>query len=183
MVTNHSKEIRDVSRSVYYQFLMEYDQSKGRLEKQFKFMVDNLQYPTESGRQSVMELINLIITKANPALLSKLSSSFFLALVNVSFNDDAPRCREMASVLISTMLPKLENKDLEIVEKYIAAWLKQVDNASFLNLGLRTYKVYLKSIGFEHTIELDELAIKRIRYILSDTSVGSEHQWDWYTQL
>lgn len=178
MVTNHSKEIRDVSRSVYYQFLMEYDQSKGRLEKQFKFMVDNLQYPTESGRQSVMELINLIITKANPALLSKLSSSFFLALVNVSFNDDAPRCREMASVLISTMLPKLENKDLEIVEKYIAAWLKQVDNASFLNLGLRTYKVYLKSIGFEHTIELDELAIKRIRYILSDTSVGSEHQWD-----
>ncbi|CAI4037240.1 hypothetical protein SMKI_02G1080 [Saccharomyces mikatae IFO 1815] len=178
MVTNHSKEIRDVSRSVYYQFLMEYDQSKGRLEKQFKFMVDNLQYPTESGRQSVMELINLIITKANPALLSRLSSSFFLALVNVSFNDDAPRCREMASVLISTMLLKLENKDLEIVEKYIAAWLKQADNASFLNLGLRTYKVYLKSIGFGHTIELDELAIKRIRYVLTDTSVGSKHEWD-----
>ncbi|KOH00840.1 Utp20p [Saccharomyces eubayanus] len=178
MVTNHSKEIRDVSRSVYYQFLMEYDQSKGRLEKQFKFMVDNLQYPTESGRQSVMELINLIITKANPALLSRLSSSFFLALVNVSFNDDAPRCREMASVLLSTMLPKLENKDLEIVEKYVTAWLKQAENASFLNLGLRVYKIYLKSVGFEHNADLDEFAIKRIRYVLTDTSVGSKHEWD-----
>ena len=28
MIVNHSKEIRDMSRSVYFQFLMEYDQGK-----------------------------------------------------------------------------------------------------------------------------------------------------------
>lgn len=63
---------------VFLSLLMEYDQSKGRLEKQFKFMVDNLQYPAPDGKQSVMELINLIVTKANPELLSKLASSFSL---------------------------------------------------------------------------------------------------------
>ncbi|CAR25627.1 ZYRO0A04356p [Zygosaccharomyces rouxii] len=178
MVTNHSKEIRDVSRSVYYQFLMEYDQSKGRLEKQFKFMVDNLQYPSQDGRQSVMELINLIVNKANSVLLSKLSSSFFVALANVFFNDDAPRCREMASLLLSKLLSKLDPESLTTVEKYITAWLKQVQNVTFMNLGLRVYKVYLTSIGLEHNAALDELAMNRVKTIISNTDVGSESQWD-----
>ncbi|GAV51625.1 hypothetical protein ZYGR_0AF00960 [Zygosaccharomyces rouxii] len=178
MITNHSKEIRDVSRSVYYQFLMEYDQSKGRLEKQFKFMVDNLQYPSQDGRQSVMELINLIVNKANPVLLSKLSSSFFVALANVFFNDDAPRCREMASLLLSKLLSKLDPESLVTVEKYITAWLKQAQNATFMNLGLRVYKIYLTSIGLGRNAVLDELAMNRVKTIVSNTDVGSESQWD-----
>lgn len=184
MVTNHSKEIRDVSRSVYFQFLMEYDQSRGRLEKQFKFMIDNLQYPSQEGRQSVMELINLIVSKANIALISKLSSSFFLALANVSFNDDAARCREMATLLLSSLLQKLGPSDLEIVTKYIVAWLKQIHEAQFLGLGLRIYKIYVSSIGFEQNSVLNELAINRIKMIISDTDVGSDIQWDLvYTAL
>lgn len=178
MVTNHSKEIRDVSRSVYYQFLMEYDQSRGRLEKQFKFMVDNLQYPAQAGRQSVMELINLIVNKANPVLLSKLSSSFFVALANVFFNDDAPRCREMASLLLSKLLSRLDAESLETVEKYITAWLKQAQDAIFINLGLRIYKIYLNSIGLGRNPTLDELAMSRVKIIVSHTDVGSESQWD-----
>ncbi|CCD22976.1 Utp20p NDAI_0A08230 [Naumovozyma dairenensis CBS 421] len=178
MVTNHSKEIRDVSRSVYYQFLMEYDQSKGRLEKQFKFMVDNLEYPSQEGRQSVMELINLIITKSTPELLAKLSSSFFISLANVSFNDDSPRCREMATVLLTHMFKVLEPSSLSTIEKYIIAWLKQSEDYTFLNLGLRVYKIYLTSVGLGKNIQLDELAINRIRWILSETGVGSEVPWD-----
>ena len=172
MVTNHSKEIRDVSRSVYYQFLMEYDQSKGRLEKQFKFMVDNLQYPSQDGRQSIMELVNLIINKATPELLSKLSSSFFISLANVSFNDDAPRCREMASVLLTKMFKVVQPSSLSTMEKYIIAWLKQSDQPTFLNLGLRIYKLYLTSMGFGTNETLDDLAISRISSVLSDTAVA-----------
>ena len=184
VVTNHSKEIRDVSRSVYYQFLMEYDQSKGRLERQFKFMVDNLQYPSQEGRQSIMELINLIVTKANAPLLAKLSSSFFVSLANVSFNDDAPKCREMASVLLANLLKKLEPSSLDTIEKYITAWLKQAADQSFLNLGLRIYKIYLSSVGLGNNKDLDDLAISRVKSIISDTDVGSEMQWDViYTSL
>ncbi|AQZ17653.1 UTP20 (YBL004W) [Zygosaccharomyces parabailii] len=178
MVTNHSKEIRDVSRSVYYQFLMEYDQSKGRLEKQFKFMIDNLQYPSQEGRQSVMELVNLIVNKANSMLLSKLSSSFFVALANVFFNDDAPRCREMASLLLTNLLQKLDSESLKPIEKYIIAWLKQVQEPTFLNLGLRVYKVYMSTLGLGKNSTLDELAISRMRSIIFDTDVGSEQPWD-----
>ena len=184
MVTNHSKDIRDVSRSVYYQFLMEYDQGKGRLEKQFKYMVDNLQYPSQEGRQSVMELLNLIITKANPNLLSKLSSSFFLSLSNVTINDDSPRCREMASILLSNMLQKVSEKDLELIDKYLTAWLRQTDRVQFTSLGLRIFKIYISALSTDKNLNLKDSALKRIQQIVTDVDVGSEFEWDLiYTAL
>ncbi|GMF08351.1 unnamed protein product [[Candida] boidinii] len=93
MITSVSNEIREVSRSVLYTFLMEYDQSRGKLEKQFKKLINNLQYPGMSGRISVLELVHLIINKSSKELLVKLSNSFFIALANVSVNDVAPTCR------------------------------------------------------------------------------------------
>lgn len=178
MITNHSKDIRNVARSVFYHFLMEYDQSKGRLEKQFKFMVDNLQYPAPDGKQSVMELINLIVTKANPELLSKLASSFFIGLANVSVNDDSPRCREMATIILTNMLPRLDATALRTIVKYISAWLKQLENDAFLNLGLRIYKVYLEGLGIGHSAELDDQATKAIIKTLHNTDENSKTQWD-----
>lgn len=184
MVTNHSKDIRDVSRSVYYQFLMEYDQGKGRLEKQFKYMIDNLQYPSQEGRQSVMELLNLIITNSSPNLLSKLSSSFFLSLSNVSINDESPRCREMASILLSNMLQKVNDKDLELINKYLTAWLRQADRVQFTSLGLRIFKIYVSALSIDKNLHLKDLALKRIQQIVCDVDVGSEFEWDLiYTAL
>ncbi|KAL3241068.1 Utp20p [Nakaseomyces bracarensis] len=184
MVTNHSRDIRNVARSVYYHFLMEYDQSKGRLEKQFKFMVDNLQYPAPDGKQSVMELINLIVTKANPDLLSKLASSFFISLSNVAVNDDTPRCREMATLILTALLQRLDDDSMATIEKYITAWLKRLEEPQFLNLGLRSYKIYLEGLGSDKSDILNEYAFKAISRSLR--SVGSESTTPWdllYTSL
>ncbi|CUS22660.1 LAQU0S06e03070g1_1 [Lachancea quebecensis] len=183
MVTNHSKEIRDVSRSVYYQFIMEYDQSRGRLEKQFKFLVSNLEYPSQEGRQSVMELINLIVNKSSQDLLRRLSASFFLSLSNVAVNDNSPRCREMASALLRNLLAKLGQGNIGTEEKYILAWLKQ-DTSSFLELGLRIYKIYLSSMSLGTNSELDGIALSKARKIIAESDAGSATEWNLvYTAL
>ncbi|AGO12351.1 AaceriAEL006Wp [[Ashbya] aceris (nom. inval.)] len=184
MVTNHAKEIRDVARSVYYQFFMEYDQSKGRLEKQLKFLVNNLQYPSQEGRQSVMELLNLLINKSGPALLVKLSSSFFVFLANVSVTDDSPKCRKMASLLLTNLFKNLGQENMGTIEKYIEAWLKQVDNPLFVSLGMKIYKIYLLELGLGCSPALDSAALSRIKAVISDTEVGSDSLWDMvYTAL
>lgn len=184
MITNHTKEIRDVSRSVCYQFLMEYDQSKGRLEKQFKFMVDNLQYPSQEGRQSVMELINLFVSKANAALLSKLSSSFFVALANVFVNDDSPRCREMAGILITNLLKKLDSDSLDVVNAYIIAWLKQVHESSYISLGLRIYKLYQTALGDGASPIVEDMALSRTKACIENADEEPENEWAMaYTAL
>ncbi|SCU84481.1 LAMI_0C07646g1_1 [Lachancea mirantina] len=177
MVTNHSREIRDISRSVFYQFLMEYDQSRGRLEKQFKFMLSNLEYPSQEGRQSVMELLNLIVNKSSDDLLKRLSSSFFLSLASVSLNDSSPRCREMASSLISNIVEKLGFQNVITIEKYVIAWLKQ-NSPSFSNLGLRIAKILYATLGFGQNDQMDLLVIERINGIFAETDVGSGAEWD-----
>ncbi|SCU85141.1 LANO_0C03444g1_1 [Lachancea nothofagi CBS 11611] len=183
MVTNHSKEIRDVSRSVYYQFLMEYDQSRGRLEKQFKFLVSNLEYPSQDGRQSVMELVNLIVNKSSSDLLLRLSGSFFLSLSNVAANDSAPRCREMGSALLKNLLVKLGKDNVASVEKYIMAWLKQ-DDQVFSELGLRIYKIYMAAVSMGNNPQLDNMAISKAKRIISESTMGSTAEWNLiYTAL
>ncbi|SCU90757.1 LADA_0F06260g1_1 [Lachancea dasiensis] len=183
MVTNHSREIRDVSRSVYYQFLMEYDQSRGRLEKQFSFLVSNLEYPSQDGRQSVMELINLIVNKSNPELLARLFSSFFLSLSNVAANDSSPRCREMGSALLKALLMKVGEDGTGPAEKYISAWLKH-ENPVFVELGLKIYKIFAAAVSMGMNKTLGHLAISRAKGIISECSVGSNTEWNLlYTAL
>ncbi|CCG22033.1 Utp20 protein [Candida orthopsilosis Co 90-125] len=178
MIVNHSKEIRDMSRSIYFQFLMEYDQGKGKLEKSFKFLVNNLTYPTEEGRQSVMELIHLIILKAGPELLEKLASSFFIALANILVSDDSSRSREMANVLLTSMMKKLNSVDF--IEKYCTAWLQQSSNVLLKRCGFQVYKMLISVFGMKQFPSLNKLVLENISKILSDSKFSEEgNSVDW----
>ncbi|RCK66990.1 U3 small nucleolar RNA-associated protein 20 [Candida viswanathii] len=174
MIVNHSKEIRDMSRSVYFQFLMEYDQGKGRLEKQFKYLVSNLAYPTEEGRQSIMELIHLIIMKAGLELLTKLASSFFVALSNILISDVSSRCREMASALITSILKKLDN--IDNIEKYCMSWLKQSSNSLLKRCGFSVYKLIINVYGMDKNKDLDKIAAENILRIIERAKNAEEEE-------
>lgn len=182
MVVNHNKEIRDMARSVYFQFLMEFDQSRGKLEKHFKFLVNNLNYETPSGRQSVLELINLIVNKASQDLLTKLSSSFFIALANVLISDDSSKCKEMSSLIIENLFVHLN--DLENIENMIIAWLNH-SNDQLIRCGLNIYKIFINHFKFGHNKSLDTLVLKKLEDIFV-TSKDQETDLDWqlvYTSL
>lgn len=178
MVTNGSKEIRDMSRSVYFQFLMEYEQGRGKLEKQFKFFVNNLSYPTESGRQSIMELIHLIITKAGPDLLLKLASSFFVALANLLATDDSVKCREMATSLLASIISRADKDSVANFEKYCSAWVVSA-NEPLKRCGLSVYKIYIGHFGYGHNKALDSTAMTTLRAIFDHTSKSDDTELDW----
>ncbi|KAG7193733.1 U3 snoRNP protein [Scheffersomyces spartinae] len=179
MIVNHAKEIRDMARNIYFLFLMEYDQGRGKLENQFKFLVNNLNYPTQEGRQSVMELLHLIINKCGEQLLKKLSSSFFVALANVLINDDSPKCREMATSLISGMFKKLQVKNMSKFEDYIKAWLVQ-DNLLLRRCGFLVYRIYISVFGFGSNEQLDTIALSNIKLVLqSSTSSNGDANWEY----
>ncbi|CAK7916121.1 U3 small nucleolar RNA-associated protein 20 [[Candida] anglica] len=178
MIVNHAKEIRDMSRSAYFQFLMEYDQGRGRLEKQFKFLLNNLSYATQDGRSSVMELLHLIIFKSGSELLGKLASSFFIGLANVVVSDDSSKCREMAAALLGSMFKKLGHENLTQIEKYCSVWLSQDDNRLLQRCGLQVYKLYAAEFGFGKSTTMDKLALARIQEILIASKSDSENNTD-----
>lgn len=187
MVVNHSKEIRDMSRSLYFQFLMEYEQGTKRLDKSFKFLVNNLSYPTQDGRQSVMELMHSLTLRSSPTLFSLLASSFFVGLANVIVSDDASRCREMATALMKQIFEKLGSGKSGALEKFCDSWMSQESNVLLQRCGLLTYKVYLSVFGYNQNPSLDSHAVDAISKTLkksknSATNEGIEWE-DVYTAL
>ncbi|EGW31357.1 uncharacterized protein SPAPADRAFT_154380 [Spathaspora passalidarum NRRL Y-27907] len=179
MIVNHSQEIRAMSRSVYVQFLMEYDQGKGRLEKQFKYLVNNLTYPTEEGRQSVMELVHLIILKAGSDLLHKLASSFFVALSSVLVSDSSAKCREMAGSLISSIFKKLDNEGMANIEKYCTAWMKQNGNSLLKRCGFSVYRLFVTGFGIGKYETLDNIAHENILAVIESAKNSEDNDLQW----
>ncbi|GMM35566.1 Utp20 protein [Saccharomycopsis crataegensis] len=178
MVTNHTREIRNMARSTYFQFLMEYDQGKGKLEKEFQFLLGNLSYPAESGRLSVLELINSVILKATLELVQKISGSFFVGLSNVSVTDDSLKCRESATNILIALMTKLGGSNCQNIELYLISWMKQTSNNLLLRCGLQIYKLYISALGLNNNNELDSLFLTRLADILAVDEDGDDDDND-----
>lgn len=187
MVVNHSKEIRDMSRSIYFQFLMEYEQGSEKLNGAFKFLVNNLDYPTQFGRQSVMELMHSIVLRSSSSLLSQFATSFFVGLSNVTVSDESVKCREMAAALISLIMKKLGPNSVQTVQKYCEAWISQQSNLLLQRCGLLVYKIYMGVYGCDLSQVLDSKVIDLVNELLDKSrSSSSDSEVDWedvYTSL
>lgn len=187
MIVNHSKEIRDMSRSIYFQFLMEYEQGSKKLNSAFKFLVNNLNYPTQFGRQSVMELMHSLILRSSTAILTQLATSFFVGLSTVMVSDESAKCREMATSLISQIMKKMGSENLQVFDRFCQNWVVQRSNPLLQRCGLLVYKIYITLFGYDHNSSLDKEVIDLVIDIMERSQVtDSLEEVDWedvYTAL
>jgi len=146
MVTNQSPEVQELCRGVLLQFLLEYPQGKGRLQKQMNFLAKNLSYVYESGRKSAMELLRAILTKFDPALLDEYANLFFVALVMVMANDESTTCREMAAELIKTLFKVLEGPKREEVVRLLQTWASQESNPQLVRVSVQLLGVVVDTL-------------------------------------
>src|SRR5207245_1317268 len=122
MVTSQSAQVREMCRHVYLQFLLDYPQGRGRLKNQMSFLIKNLDYVYESGRESVMEMLNVIFIKLDDGILGEFSEMFFMALVICVVNDDSAKCREMAAALLKSLLHRMDAKIVANLYRLLDGW-------------------------------------------------------------
>ncbi|KAF2147346.1 uncharacterized protein K452DRAFT_261793 [Aplosporella prunicola CBS 121167] len=157
MVTNQTRTARDLSRNVYFQFIMEYPQSKDRLSKQIAFLVKNLDYKYKEGRQSVMEALHLLLNKVGDELVQDIADNVFAPLVLRLVNDDDKDCREMAGALLKKVF---ERADAERTKKFVSimkTWFEQEEQTLKRRLAIQCWTLY-----FEQT----EGKTKDVNYVL-----------------
>lgn len=179
MVLNHHKEIRDVCRTNYFKFLMHYNQSEQRLEKRLKFVISNLSYPTQTGRETMMELMHSIILRASDAIIGKIATSFFVALSNSLASDSLTRCREMASSLLIELLKRIDEEKALAAERLCTTWMSDKSKALMKRCGLLVYKTFIATRGIQSN-EIDKQALHVIGEIME--TVGPDHEdieTDW----
>ena len=139
MVTSQSPQVQELCRGVLLQFLLDYPQGKGRLRTQMSFLAKNLSYVYESGRKSVMELLNAVISKFQANLIQEYSDLLFVALVMVIANDDSPKCREMAAQLIKFLFTRLDEDRRRVLFSYLHSWAAQRERLQLARVSSQVY--------------------------------------------
>ena len=147
MVTSQTRGARDVARSVYLQFLIDYPQGKGRYSKQMAFLVKNLEYKHQEGRQSIMEVVHLLFQKVGESLLQDIIGTFFVPLVMVIANDETLQCRDMAGLLIRTAFERANPENSESYLALLRTWLDQIDQPLIVRVSLQVYDIYFEVYG------------------------------------
>ena len=144
MITNQSRSVRDTTRALYLQFLMDYPQGRDRLKKQISFLIKNLEYEHETGRQSVMEVLHQVISKFGDELLQPILLDLFVGLLLPLINDESPTCREMASRLLESIIESADDERSKSVRTMLRLWARQAENAALLKASLHVYAILLE---------------------------------------
>ncbi|KAF9352003.1 U3 snoRNP protein, partial [Mortierella sp. NVP85] len=147
MVTSQSQQAREECRRALLQFLLDYPQGRGRLRSQMNFLVKNLSYVFESGRQSVMEMIHIIIQKFSDDILMEYAELFFLALVMQLVNDDSSKCREMAGALIKELFQRMNRPKLDNSYVLLSKWFDQNEQRSLQRAASQVYGLAIEAFG------------------------------------
>lgn len=176
MITNHTRSARDLARSNYFHFLMEYPQAKNRFKKQVEFLLKNLRYDHVEGRQSVMEALNLLLNKVGDDVLQEELGMMFIPLVHSMVNDDSSDCRTMAGALLKKIFERADSKRLKSFTVDLRTWLEQDDNAGMKRLGIQCWGLYIESV---------EVKPKDLAFVLDQlqatvkTSLDRREEDDW----
>lgn len=178
MVTNQTKGARDLARGVYFQFLMEYPQGKGRFSRQLAFLVKNLDYKHQEGRQSVMEAVHLLFLKVGDGMVQDIVDAFMIPLVMVIVNDEFTACREMAGVLLKTCFERADAKRSQSFITLLRTWLDQSDQSLLTRAALQLYNLYLEVNQQKGENELPVLRMHIARILKANLADVANADWE-----
>ena len=178
MVTNQTRGARDMARGAYFQFVMDYPQSKDRFSKQLGFLVRNLDYKHQEGRQSVMEAVHLLFTKLGDDLVQEVVGTFFVPLVMVIVNDESSECRGMAGALLKKTFERADGERTKSFLSLLRSWLGQFDETLLIRVALQVYCLYLDTNGAKGERETPSLQARLTQILKSNIKAPLEADWE-----
>lgn len=178
MVTNHASAARDAARGLYVHFLLSYPQSNSRWTRQIKFLLKNLEYKHPEGRQSVMEAVNVLISKLRGEHEQEIVSAFFLPLVLRLANDENTSSREMAALLLGTIFRKAEGHQLKTLLGALRSWTEQSETVLLKKVALQVYEVLVEVSDQIPEPEIIHMSTVTQRIIRRSGEPGKAADWE-----
>ncbi|KAG0148535.1 hypothetical protein CROQUDRAFT_75385 [Cronartium quercuum f. sp. fusiforme G11] len=166
LVTAQAAQVREVCRAIYLQFLLDYPQGKGRMTTSMEFLVKNLSYEHESGRESVLEILNAITSKIGAEVVGKHADLWFIGLVMAVANEDSPKCKEMALEVVKVLFRRVESaKATEFAERLFTWHQSKKSQGGLIRTALQLLAVYAEIRAAKDSTTLDRIH----RLLLSTT--------------
>ncbi|CAB1444416.1 unnamed protein product [Pleuronectes platessa] len=170
-VNGSNAMIRIHCRQIYLKYLLDYPLGR-KLRHHMSFVVAQLQYEHDVGRESVLEMLAYIFQT-----FPEYSGLFFAPLALVMVNDDSARCKKMAAMAIKTLLTKLELNHKNTLYSLVTTWMK-AEKASLRRLGTQICGLFVEVEGEEFARRLDDLLLLLEKEIDPDNYEDIEEEQD-----
>ncbi|XP_047431848.1 small subunit processome component 20 homolog isoform X2 [Mugil cephalus] len=141
-VTGSNAMIRIHCRQIYLKYLLDYPLGR-KLKDHLDFVVAQLQYDHDTGRESVLEMLAYIFQTFPQKLLRQYNGLFFAPLALVVVNDDSARCKKMAAMAIKALLAQLDLDHQNTLFSLVNTWLNS-EKASLRRLGSQICGLYVE---------------------------------------
>ncbi|KAK5849173.1 hypothetical protein PBY51_008835 [Eleginops maclovinus] len=154
-VTGNNGGIRIHCRQIYLKYLLDYPLGK-KLRDHLDFVVAQLHYEHDTGRESVLEMLAYIFQTFPKELLLRHSGLFFAPLALVVVNDDSARCKKMAAMAIKALLAQLDINHQNTLYSLVNTWL-HAEKANMRRLGAQICGLFVEVEEEQFTRRLDDL--------------------------
>lgn len=154
-IDGSNEQVRTRCRQLYLKYLMDYPLGK-KLRKHFDFIVAQLTYEYDTGRQSALELMAFIFQKFPQALLHEHCGLFFVPLSLAMLNDDSATCKKMAALAIKSLLSQLDLQRQNSMFNLVNTWLTG-EKAALRRLGAQVCGLFVEAEGEKFNRRLDDL--------------------------
>ncbi|XP_044041482.1 small subunit processome component 20 homolog isoform X2 [Siniperca chuatsi] len=175
-VTGSNAMIRIHCRQIYLKYLLDYPLGR-RLREHLDFVVAQLHYEHDTGRESVLEMLAFIFQTFPQNLLLQHSSLFFAPLALVMVNDDSARCKKMAAMAIKALLAQLDLNHQNTLFSLVNTWLN-AEKASLRRLGAQICGLFVEVDDEKFARRLDDLLPLLEREINPDNFEDIEEEQD-----
>uniref|UniRef100_A0A8C7G581 UTP20 small subunit processome component n=1 Tax=Oncorhynchus kisutch TaxID=8019 RepID=A0A8C7G581_ONCKI len=138
-----------------HKYILDYPLGK-KLRSHLDFIVAQLSYEFDTGREAALELMAYIFQTFPQNLLLQHSGLFFVPLALAMVNDDSARCKKMAAVAIKSLLSQLDQQHQNTLFTLVNTWLSG-DKVSLRRLGAQVCGLFVEVEGVQFGRRLDAL--------------------------
>ncbi|XP_051544163.1 small subunit processome component 20 homolog [Myxocyprinus asiaticus] len=154
-ISGTNEQVRVRCRQIYLKYLMDYPLGK-KMRKHFDFIVAQLGYEYDTGRQSCLEMMAFIFQTFPQKLLHEHCGLFFVPLSLDMLNDDSASCKKMAALAIKSLLNRIDLQHQNSMFILVNNWLTG-EKTSLRRLGAQVCGLFAEVEGEKFSRRIEAL--------------------------